>query len=73
MCHAEESTLGKIRKENIPAQQDNDGIALGGDEAEQEDVLASTVVALEGSFSEGRKGVEHDFLVLGTHKMVNDV
>lgn len=57
----------------IPAKQDDDGIALGGDETKHEDVLASTIVALGRRFSQGALGVKDDFLVLCSNEMVHYV
>ena len=61
------------RFDHAPAEKYDDGIALRGDEAKHEHVLAATVVALGCRFSEGRLRVQDDLLVLSAHEMVDDV
>jgi hypothetical protein len=57
----------------LTTQEDDDGIAFGGDEAEEEDVFDAAVVAFEGCFTELMLGVEGDFFVAGTDEVVYDV
>ena len=59
--------------ENSPAEQNDDGVALGGNESEDEDVLGATRVAFGRGFAKGRVGVQGDLLVLGADEVVHDV
>ncbi len=56
-----------------PAKKDDDSVALGRNEAEHEDVLAATVVALRRGLSKGTFCVQNDFFVFSAHEVVNDV
>lgn len=57
----------------LSAEEDDDGIGFGGDEAEEEDVLGAAVVALGRGLAEWRLGVKADFFVLGANEVVDDV
>lgn len=61
------------KTEYIPAEKNDDGIALCRNEAKHEHVLTTTVVAFRCSFSQGTFGVKDDFLVFGSDKMINNV
>ena len=43
----------------------HNGVVLGGDEAHEEDVSASAIVALDDGFSQGRVRVEGNVLICG--------
>ena len=43
----------------------HNGVVLGGDEAHEEDVSASAIVALDDGFSQGRLRVEGYVLICG--------
>jgi hypothetical protein len=60
-------------QEDSPAEQNDDSVALGGNEPEDEDVLGAARVALGRSLAEGRVGVQGDLFVLGTDEVVDDV
>jgi hypothetical protein len=57
----------------LTTQEDDDGIAFGGDKAEEEDIFDAAVVAFEGRFAQLVLGVEGDFFVAGTDEVVYDV
>ena len=57
----------------LPAQQHHHRVGLGGDEAEEEDILGAAVVAFEGGVAEGGGGVELHLLVACADKVVDDV
>lgn len=48
--------------EHLPAEQNDDGVTLSGDEAKHKHVFAAAVVAFWRSFSQGALGVQNDFL-----------
>ena len=68
--HVFQVALGGAR---LSAQQDDDRVHLGRDEAQQEHVAAAAVVALQGSFSHRAVAVEGYLLALGPDKVVNDM
>ena len=65
------TALGSL--DHAPAEKYDDGVALRGDEAKHEHVLAATVVALGCRFSKRGLRMQDDFLVLSAHEMVDDV
>lgn len=56
-----------------PAQQNHHGVSLGWDEAQQEDVAAAAVVALQDGLAQGPVLVQSHLLALGSHQVVHDV
>lgn len=58
---------------NPPAEQNDDGIALCRDEAKHENILASTVITLWSGLSQWTFCVKDYFLVLGAHKVINNM
>jgi hypothetical protein len=57
----------------LSTKQDYDCIAFGRDEAEEKDILDTTVVAFECCLSELVFRMETDFLVARANKVVDDV
>ena len=57
----------------MTAEQDYDAFAFGRDEAEEEYVLASAIVAFWRRLSQWRLGMEGDFLVTRAYQMQDDV
>ena len=57
----------------MPAKKNNNCITFCRDEAEHKDVLATAVVALGDSLSEGALAMEDDLLVLRAHEMVHNM
>jgi len=57
----------------LPAEQHHHGVGLGGDEAQQEDVAAAAVVALEHRLAQRAVLVQGHLLALGPHQVVHDV
>lgn len=57
----------------LTAEKDDDGVGLGGYEAEQENVLCAAVVAFENGVAERGEGVQLNLLVAGADKVVDDV
>jgi hypothetical protein len=58
---------------HVPAEENDDGVALGGDEPQHENILASTVIALGGGLPQRTLCVENDLFVFSAHEMVHDV
>ncbi|MES1919776.1 hypothetical protein MHBO_001547, partial [Bonamia ostreae] len=61
------------RETGLSAEQDDDGVGFGGDEAEKEDVLATAVEALERGVAEDAVFVQSDAFVFGAHQVIYDV
>ena len=59
--------------EHVPAEQNDDGVALSGDKAKHEHVFAAAVVTFWRGFAQGAFGVQNDFLVFSAHEMVDDM
>lgn len=57
----------------LTAQQHHHRVGLGGDEAQQEDVAAAAVVALEHRLTQRPLLVQRHLLALGPHQVVHDV
>jgi hypothetical protein len=64
---------GRLGRTGIATQNNDNGLCLCWDESEDENVLATTIVAFQGGFSEGRILVERHVAVLGTNEMRHDV
>lgn len=62
-----------VASPNAPAKEYDDGITLGGDEPEQEDILRAARVALWRRLAQGALGVQRHLLVLGSHEVVDNV
>ena len=48
--------------EHLPAEQNDDGVALSRDKAKHKHVVAAAVVAFWRGFSQGALSVQNDFL-----------
>jgi hypothetical protein len=57
----------------LSAEEDHDCVGFRRDEAKQEHILCTTVVAFEHGISEGGQGVKLNFLVSRADKMVDDM
>lgn len=57
----------------VPAEQYDNSVALGGDESKHEDVLAPAVVTLRNRFSERAVRMKDDFLMLRADQMIDNV
>ena len=57
----------------IPAEQHHHRVSLGGDEAQQEDIAAAAVVALQHRLAQRPILVQRHLLALGPHQVVHDV
>jgi hypothetical protein len=57
----------------LSAEEDNDGIGFGWNEAKEEDVLCAAIIAFKNGIAEGAGRVELDFLVTSTDEVINDV
>jgi len=62
-----------LKRSDSPTQQHYNGVTLRWDKTQHEYIFAAAVVTLWGGFTQGALCVQNDFLVLGTHKMVNDM
>lgn len=69
---ASSKQAGEVHK-CVPAEQDDDCIALGGNESEHKHILASTVVALRNRLPKRALGMENDFFMFRTDKVINDM
>ena len=57
----------------IPAQQNDDGIALRRNESQHKDVLTSTIVTFGRRLSQRALGVQNNFFVFRADKVIDDV
>ncbi len=57
----------------IPAQQNDDGIALCRNESQHKDVLTSTIITFGRRLSQRALGVQNNFLVFRANKVIDDV
>ena len=64
---------GRDRLDAHPAEQDDHAGAAGGDEAQDEGVLAGAVVALQDGVAEGTLGMELDLVGPGPDEVVDEV
>lgn len=58
---------------HAPTKEDNNRVTFRWNEAEHEDVLAATVVALRCRLAERALGMQDNFLMLGTDQVIDDV
>ena len=58
---------------HIPAEQDHNRIAFGGNEAEHEHILAAAIIALGYGLSKGAFAVQNDLLVFRADEVVDYV
>lgn len=57
----------------VPAEQDHDCVALGGDESQHKHILAATIVALGDRFPQRTLGVENDFFMFRANKVIDNM
>lgn len=67
----QKGTAGAARQ--VPAEEHHHGIGLGRDEAQQEDIPAATVVALQHRLAQWAVLVQRHLFAFGSDQMVHDV